>query len=150
MKSAKWRVEERSDRAGGVRTPVVHEFVACLAQRLQVLPRVDRHMCECCVQNNNNYTIWRGSVLTGEEPPPHSGELKHALLHAGGPTQSQLSRPMSSGHHISMEHLLRRKHLVLNPNTKARSGIYTVERTSKNTSFKQKEKRQNWENEKRE
>ena len=28
---------------------------------------------------NNNKTIWRGSVLTGEEPPPHSGELKHAL-----------------------------------------------------------------------
>ena len=61
--------------------------------------------------NNNNNTIWGGSVLTGEEPPLHSGELKHALLQAGGPTQSQLSRPMSSGHHISMEHRLRRKHL---------------------------------------
>ena len=63
------------------------------------------------VQNNNNNTIWRGSVLTGEEPPPHSGELKHALSQAGGPTQSQLSRPMSSGHHISMEHRQRRKQL---------------------------------------
>ena len=34
------------------------------------------------VQNNNKNnsgTIWRGSVLTGEEPPPHSGELNHAL-----------------------------------------------------------------------
>ena len=41
--------------------------------------------------NNNNSTIWRGSVLTGEEPPPHSGEL-NALTQAGGPTQSQLSR----------------------------------------------------------
>ena len=61
--------------------------------------------------NNNNNTIWRGSVLTGEEPPPHSGELKHALSQAGGPTQSQLSRPMSSGHRISMEHRLRRKQL---------------------------------------
>ena len=61
--------------------------------------------------NNNNNTIWRGSVLTGEEPPPHSGELKHALTQAGGP--SQLSRPMSSGHHISMEHRLRRKHLFV-------------------------------------
>ena len=48
--------------------------------------------------NNNNITIWGGSVLTGEEPAPHSGELKHALPQAGGPTQSQLSRPMSSGH----------------------------------------------------
>ena len=61
------------------------------------------------VNNNNNNIIWGGSVLTGEEPPPHSGELKHALSQAGGPTQSQLSRPMSSGHHISMEHRLRRK-----------------------------------------
>ena len=61
--------------------------------------------------NNNNNTIWGGSVLTGEEPPPHSGELTHALSQAGGPTQSQLSRPMSSGHHISMEHRLRRKQL---------------------------------------
>ncbi len=65
----------------------------------------------CVENNNNNYTIWGGSVLTGEEPPPHSGELKHALPQAGGPTQSQLSRPASSGHHISMEHRLRRKQL---------------------------------------
>ena len=43
----------------------------------------------------NNRTIWGGSVSTGEEPPPHCGELKHALSQAGGPTQSQLSRPMS-------------------------------------------------------
>ena len=57
--------------------------------------------------NNNNNTIWRGSVLTGEEPPPHSGELKRALAQAGGPTQSQLSRPVSSRHHISVEHRLR-------------------------------------------
>ena len=35
--------------------------------------------------NNNNNSIWGGSVLTGEEPPPHSGELKHALSLAGGP-----------------------------------------------------------------
>ena len=69
--------------------------------------------------HNNKNTIWRGSVLTGEEPPPHSGELKHALSQAGGPTKSQLSRPMSSGHHISMEHRQRRKHLLLNPNTNA-------------------------------
>ena len=30
--------------------------------------------------------------MTGEEPPPHSGELKRALAQAGGATQSQLSR----------------------------------------------------------
>ena len=66
--------------------------------------------------DNNNTTIWGGSVLTGEEPPPHSGELKHALPQAGGPTQSQLSRPMPSGHHISMEHRRRRKQLNSNTN----------------------------------
>ena len=71
------------------------------------------------VNNNNNKTIWRGSVFTGEEPPPHSGELNHALSEVGGRTQSQPSRPMSSGHHISMKHRLRRKHLLLNPNTNA-------------------------------
>ena len=80
---------------------------------------MDRHMRESGVQNNsnNNNTIWGGSVFTGEEPPPHSGELKHALSQAGGPTQSQLSRPMSSGHHISMEHRLRRKQLNSDTNT---------------------------------
>ena len=38
------------------------------------------------LQNNNNNTIWRGSVLTGEELPRHSGELNHALSQEGGPT----------------------------------------------------------------
>ena len=47
---------------------------------------------ECASETTT--TIITGSVLTGEEPPPHSGELKHALPQAGGPTQSQLSRPM--------------------------------------------------------
>ena len=75
--------------------------------------------------NNNNNTIWGGSVLTGEEPPPHSGELKHALSQAGGPTQSQLSRPMSSGHHISMEHRQRRKQL--NSDTNASNKKYLKE-----------------------
>ena len=72
--------------------------------------------------SNNNYAIWRGSVLTGEELPPYSGELKHALSLECGPTQSQLSR-RSSRHHISMEHRLRRKHRELNPDTDAGSGM---------------------------
>ena len=50
--------------------------------------------------NNNNNTIWGGSVLTGEEPPPHSGELKHALPQAGGPTQSQQSRHVVRTPHL--------------------------------------------------
>ena len=79
--------------------------------------------------NNNNNTIWGGSVLTGEEPPPHSGELKHALPQAGGPTQSQLSRPVSSGHHISMVHGLRRKQL--NSDTNASNRTYLKEKQEK-------------------
>ena len=54
--------------------------------------------------HNKNKPIWGGSVLAGEEPPLHCGELNHALSQVGGPTQ-----PMSSRHHISMEHRLRRK-----------------------------------------
>ena len=41
-----------------------------------------------------------GFVLTGEEHPPHSGELKHALSQVGGPTQSQLSRPVVKTPHL--------------------------------------------------
>ena len=99
------------------------QLVASFAQRL-VLPRVDRHMCECRIQNNNysNNTILR----VGEEPPPHSGELKHAPLQAGGPTQSQLSRAMSSRHHISIEHRLRRKRL--NSDTSASNATHLKEK----------------------
>ena len=67
--------------------------------------------------------------MTGEEPPPHSGELKHALLQASGPTQSQLSRPMSSGHHVSMEHRLRRRQL--NSDTNANNETYPKEKQEK-------------------
>ena len=83
----------------------------CLATCKLVLKlRDDKHIARSSsrLRNNNINTIWRGSVLTSEEPPP---QLNHALFRTGGPTQSQLSRPMSSGHHISMEHRLRRKHL---------------------------------------
>ena len=83
--------------------------------------------------NNNNNTIWRGSVLTGEEPPPHSGELKPALPQAGGPTQSQLSRPMSSGHHISMEHRLRRKQL--NSDTSNKKYLKEIQGKKKRRNF---------------
>ena len=94
--------------------------------------------------NNNNNTIWGGSVLTGEEPPPHSGELKHALSQAGGPTQSELSRPMSSRHHISMEHRLRRKQL--NSDTNASNEKYlkeTQEKRKEETFSSEKMKKEN-------
>ena len=75
-------------------------------------------MANSCWPFNNN-TIWGGSVLTGEELPPHSGKLTRALSQVGVSTESQASRPVSSGHHISMEHRQRRKHLLLNPDTNA-------------------------------
>ena len=83
--------------------------------------------------------------LTGEEPPPHSGELNRALSQAGGPTQSQLSRPLSSGHHVSVEHRLRRKHLLLNLDTNAGSGT-NLGKLKRNT-FSRK-KQTYWENDK--
>ena len=82
-------------------------------------------------KNNNNITIWRGSVLTGEEFPPHPGELNHALSQVRGPTQSQLSRCRQD----TMEHRLRRKHLLLNPDTNAGK-----EKKRKNFFFRKNEK----------
>ena len=70
--------------------------------------------------NNNSYTILGGSVLAGEEHPPHSGELNHVLSPTGGPTQPQLSRLVSSGHHISTEHRLPRKQLNSDSDAKER------------------------------
>ena len=89
-------------------------------------------------KNNNNNTIWEGSVLTGEEPPPHSGELKHALPQAGGPTQSQLSRPLSSGHHISMEHRLRRKQLNSDSNISNKKYLKEIQQKRKKEIFLRK------------
>ena len=74
-------------------------------------------------------------LLTSEEPPPHSGELKHALPQAGGPTQSQLSRPMSSGHHISMEHRLRRKQLNSDTNASNKTYLKEIQEKRKEENF---------------
>ena len=99
------------------------------------------------VRNNNNNTIWRGSVLTGEEPPPHSGELKHALSQAGGPTQSQLSRPLSSGHHISMEHRRRRKQLTSDTDANNENSLKEKKRKDTKKLTKTQEKGRNKANE---
>ena len=85
--------------------------------------------------NDKNNTIWGGSVLTGEEPPPHFGELKHALSQAGGPTQSQLSRPMSSGHHISKKHRLRRKQLNSGTNASNKKYLKEIQEKRKEETF---------------
>ena len=109
-------------------------------QRFTKEVRVDEYVLDVQqFNNNNNNTIWGGSVLTGEEPPPHSGELNHALSLVGGPTQSQLSRPTSSRHHISMVHRLRRKQS--NSDTNASNKTYLKERNfffGKNEKMKKK------------
>ena len=66
------------------------------------------HHTSCSVQNSN--PIWEElrSIRRGASTP--LWELKHALSEAGGPTQSQQSRLVSPGHHISVEHRTRRKH----------------------------------------
>ena len=94
--------------------------------------------------SNNNNTILGGSVLTSEEPPPHSGELKHALSHAGGPTQSQLSRPMSSGHHISMEHRLRRKQLNSDTNASNKTYLREIQKKKRRNFFFWKNEERKW------
>ena len=88
--------------------------------------------------NYNNNTIWGGSVLTGEEPPTPLWGVEAC----SPPTQSQLSRPVSSRHQISMEHRLRRKHLLLNLVTNVRSSKYIGKK--RNTFFKKNTKRTNW------
>ena len=85
---------------------------------LTVLPRslsmerkqvpVLHHMSPHVQQHHTQHTQNIHNIHT---TPPHSGELNHALSQFGGPTQFQLSSPMSSGHRISMEHRLRRKQL---------------------------------------
>ena len=67
-------------------------------------------------------------------------ELKHALPQAGGPTQSQLSRPMSSGHHISMEHRLRRKQINSDTNV-SNEKIFDRKTEKRNFFFGKIEKR---------
>ena len=85
--------------------------------------------------NNNNNTIWRGSVLAGEEPPPHSGELKHALpMQAAQPNPSfpTLCRQDTTS---PWRHRLRRTQL--NSDTNASNKKYLTE-------IQEKKKRRNF------
>ena len=120
-----------------VNAPCRREWKAsrCQPSRGSCLTGSHPHWRRVFTDNNNNNTIWGGSVLTGEEPPPHSGELKHALPQAGGPTQSQLSRPMPSGHHSSMEHRLRRKQLNSDTNASNRKYLKAIQEKRKEETF---------------
>ena len=68
--------------------------------------------------------------LTGEQPPTRPGELNHALSQAQ-PNPSYPALCRLDTNHISMEHRPRRKHLLLNPDTKARSGIHIEKKKKK-------------------
>ena len=75
-------VESRlsADFLGSPRWPTV---VGCrgLGSDEDAGSRVAKHIASPLTRdhNKNNNPIWGGSVSTGEEPPPLSGELKHAL-----------------------------------------------------------------------
>ena len=79
--------------------------------------------------------------LRREDPPRHSREMDHALSPVGGSSQTQLSRPVSPGHHISMEHRLRRKHLKLNSDTDASDEICLEDKEKKKKKRKEKKKK---------
>ena len=59
----------------------------------------------------------------------------------GGPTQSQLSRPMSSGHHISMEHRLRRKQLNSDTNASNKKDLKEIQEKRKEETFSSEKKK---------
>ena len=62
---------------------------------------------------------------------------------ASGPTQSQLSRPMSSRHHISMEYQLPRKQLnsVTNARKQKKKNIFSKEKGKKRKNKIQEKKK---------
>ena len=80
--------------------------------------------------NNNNNTIW------GVEACSHPSRV---------PTQSQPSRPMSSGHHISMEHRLRRKQLNSDTNASNKTYLKEIQEKRKEETFSF-EKMKKWKN----
>ena len=106
-----------------------------LRARRHDLMCVTRHHIERHCQNNSNnnatqqqYNLERLRFNRRGASTPLWG-VESCSPQAGGPTQSQLSRPMSSGHHISMEHRLRRKQL--NSDTNASNKTYMTEMQEK-------------------
>ena len=70
-------------------------------------------------------------VLTSEDPPLHSGELNHALLQKVAQPNPSYPAPCPQDH-ISMEHRLRRKNLLLNSDTDDRNETFLKERERRN------------------
>ena len=77
--------------------------------QVRVMWSVHTHTFSGVPNNNNNNTIWGGSVFNRRGASTPLWGVEACSPPSRRPTQSQLSRPLSSGHHISMEHRLRRK-----------------------------------------
>ena len=87
-----WSFFHESHEAGGSDDDRVSSSHRWWAQLVSVtdfaslfLVDIHGHQAASRTKTTTINTIWGGSVLTGEELPPHSGELKHALPQAGGP-----------------------------------------------------------------
>ena len=81
---------------------------------------INNYMIKYNIFNNNNNNFILGTFrflatmrFHRQELPPYLGEFVHALNKALATTQTQLSRPMGSGHHMCMEHRQRRKQHTL-------------------------------------
>ena len=99
-----------------------------------------------------DYDANNGEIPVWERPPrsPTQMELtssilsscrlasKQANLVSLDPTQSQLSRPVSSRHHISMEHRLRRKQLNFDTNASNKTYLKEVQKKEKMRLFLEK------------
>ena len=100
------------------------------------------HSHQAASQTTTTTTTTTTIIQSGEAPfsharslHPHSGELNHALSQAGGPTQSQQFRPMSSRHHITMENRPRRKQLNSDTNPSKKTYMKEIQEKRKEETF---------------
>ena len=102
--------------------------------------------CDTSVEKGNSdvtAATWRGSVLTGKEPPTPLWGVESCSFPTIWPAQSQLSQRMRSRHHISMEHRLRRKQLNSDTDAKKHLKLNSDTNASKKYIWKEEEKRRN-------
>ena len=88
-------------------------------------------------QQQQSYNLER-LRLSSEEPPPHSGELKHALAQAGAQPNPSCPALCRQGHHISMEHRLRRKQLNFDTNASIKKYSKEIQEKRKEQNFLRK------------
>ena len=94
----------------------IERFVEVKTYRGEIHPLINNYIIEYNIFNNSILGTFRFLATMRfhrQELPPHLGEIVHALNKALATTQTQLSRPMSSGYHIYMENRLWRKPLLM-------------------------------------